>query len=188
MIPSILINAAVAGLAAAATAAHGRKVPMKVVLRYYTALSNLLCAAACLAVVIARLCGEVPPAVLILKYVGTAAVAVTFLTVMLFLGPFVYDYKLLLTGPDLWLHLICPVLAIVSLLLWDKPDAPFGIVLLGTLPVLLYGAVYLYRVLLAPPEKRWEDFYGFNRGGRWPLSLVLMLLGAFAVSAVLWVL
>ena len=188
MISSILVNAAVVVCAAAATAAHSRKSTVKRVLRYYTALSNLLCAAACLAVVIARLCGDIPPAVLILKYVGTAAVAVTFLTVMLFLGPFVYDYKLLLTGPDLWLHLVCPVLAIASLLLWDKPDASFGIVFLGTLPVPLYGAFYLYHVLLAPPEKRWEDFYGFNRGGRWPLSLVLMLLGAFVISIILWVL
>ena len=188
MIPSILMNAAVVALSVAATAAHGRKAPMRVVLRYYTVLSNLLCAAACLAVVIARLCGEVPPAVLILKYVGTSAVTVTFLTVMLFLGPFVYDFKLLLTGPDLWLHLVCPVLAIVSLLLWDSPDAPFGVVFLGALPVPLYGAMYLYRVILAPPEKRWEDFYGFNRGGKWPLSLVMMVLSAFAVSAVLWVL
>ena len=187
MIPSILINAAVVCLAVAAIAAHSRKVPVKVVMRYYTVLSNLLCAAACLAVVIARLCGEVPPAVLILKYVGTAAVTVTFLTVMLFLGPFVYDYKLLLTGPDLWLHLICPVLAIASLLLWDKPEASFGVVLLGVLPVPLYGAMYLYRVLLAPAEKRWDDFYGFNRTGKWPLSLVLMLLGAFLISLVLWV-
>ncbi len=188
MIPSTLLNAAVVGLTAAATAAHCRKAPVKIVLRYYTALSNLLCAAACLAVAITRLCGEVPPAVLILKYVGTAAVAVTFLTVMLFLGPFVYDYKFLLTGPDLWLHLVCPVLAIVSLLLCDKPDAPFGVVFLGVLPVPLYGAMYLYRVILAPPEKRWEDFYGFNRGGKWPLSLAIMVLGAFGISAVLWVL
>ena len=188
MIPSILMNAAVVVCAAAATAAHGWKSSVKIVLRYYTVLSNLLCAAACLAVVIARLCGTVPPAVLILKYVGTAAVTVTLLTVMLFLGPFVYDFKLLLTGPDLWLHLVCPVLAIVSLLLWDKPDASFWIVLLGALPVPLYGAFYLYRVVYAPPEKRWDDFYGFNRGGKWPLSLVLMVLGALAISVVLWVL
>ena len=188
MTPSILMNAAMAVFAAAAVAAHSRKSGLKRVLRYYTALSNLLCAAACLAVVIARLCGEIPPAVLLLKYVGTAAVAVTFLTVMLFLGPFVYGFKLLLTGSDFWLHLVCPILAIVSLLLWDSPAAPFGVVLFGVLPVLLYGALYLYHVLLAPPDKRWEDFYGFNRGGRWPLSLVMMLLGSFLISVVLWVL
>ncbi len=183
---SILFNAANAAAVAAACAAHLRNAPAKILLRYFTALSNLLCAAASLAVVIARICGSVPQAVLILKYVGTAAVAVTFVTVMVFLGPFVHDYKILLSGADLWLHLICPVLAIVSLVLWDKPAAPFGVVLLGVLPVLLYGAFYLYHVILAPSEKRWEDFYGFNRSGKWYVSLVCMLSGSFVISAVLW--
>ncbi len=183
---SILCNAALAVMAVAAVLAHGRKAPLKIVLRYFTALSNLFCAAAALAVAVSRLCGPVPQAVLILKYVGTAAVSVTLLTVMLFLGPFVYDYRTLLTGPDLWLHLICPVLAILSLLLWDRPDAPFGVVFLGVLPVILYGGMYLYRVLLAPPAARWDDFYGFARGGKWYLSLVLMLIAAFLISAALW--
>ena len=188
MTASVLVNIAAAGIAAAAVLRHGRRNPLRIVLRYFTALSNLFCAGACLAVAAARLCGEVPAAVLVWKFVGTAAVAVTFLTVMLFLGPVVYNYKVLLTGPDLWLHLVCPVLAIVSLLLWDKPDAPFGIVLLGAVPVLLYGGLYLYHVILAPPDKRWEDFYGFNREGKWPVSYALMVLGAFLVSLVLWIL
>lgn len=183
---SVFVNLACAALAAAALAAHRRKVPAKILLRYFTVLSNLFCAAASLAVVIARLCGAVPAAVLVLKFAGTAAVAVTLLTVICFLGPFVYGYKLLLTGPDLWLHLICPVLAIVSLLLWDKPDAGFGVALLGVLPVVLYGSLYIYRVLLAPPGRRWDDFYGFNREGRWYVSLVLMLAAAFLISLILW--
>ena len=43
------------------------------------------------------------------------------------------------------------------------------------LPVLLYGLLYLRRVVF---QQRWEDFYGFNRGGKWPLSFAAMLLGA----------
>ncbi len=185
MISSVIVNLAIVLCTAGAVMAHGKNSPIKIVLRYFTALSNVLCAAAALAVVIGRLCGSVPQAVLILKYVATCAVAVTMLTVLLFLGPMI-GYKPLVTGPDFWLHLVCPILAILSLLLWDKPDAPFGIVFLGVLPVLLYGAVYLYRVILAPPEERWDDFYGFNRGGRWPLSFAAMTAGAFLVSWVLW--
>ena len=183
---SIIINIATAAAAAVSVAAHCRKTPLRIVLRYYTVLSNLFCALASLAVAAARICGEAPQSVLILKYVGTASVAVTLLTVMLFLGPFVYNFRLLLSGPDLWLHLICPVLAILSLLLWDSPDAPFAAVFLCLLPVLLYGAMYIYRVLLALPEKRWDDFYSFNRGGKWFLSLVIMLMAAFLIGLVLW--
>ena len=186
MMLSVLINVAMAVLASSAIAVHARKSPLKYVLRFYTVLSNLFCAAASVAVVIARLCGSVPQAVLIWKFVGTAAVSVTLLTVMFFLGPFVYNYRLLLTGPDLFLHLICPLFAIISLLIWDMPDIPFSAVPLGILPVLLYGMFYIYYVLAAPPDKRWKDFYGFNRDGRWYISLAAMLAGTFLISAVLW--
>ncbi len=187
MLPSILVNAACAALALWAVGRHCQERPLRIVLRYFTSLSNLFCALVCLAVAVCRLCGAVPNAVLVLKFVATAAVGVTFLTVMCFLGPVVYDYKMMLTGPDFWLHLVCPVLAIVSLLLWDSPDAGFWIVFLGALPVPLYGAFYLAHVVLAPEEKRWNDFYGFNRGGKWYLSTAAMLLLALAISFALWI-
>ena len=57
--------------------------------------------------------------------------------------------------------------------------------LLGTLPVLLYGIYYLYRVVYAPQEKRWEDFYTFNRGGKWPIAFAAMVIAAFVISVVL---
>ena len=170
---------------AGAIAAHGRESPLKVILRYFTALSNVLCAIAALAVAIGRLCGSVPQAVFLLKYVGTCAVAVTLLTVLLFLGPTI-GYRILMTGPDFWLHIVCPILSAVSLLAWDKSSAGFGVVFLGALPVALYGVLYLYKVILAPPEKRWADFYGFNRGGKWPVSFAAMAAGALLVSWILW--
>ena len=186
MIFSVLLNLAAAAAAVAAVAGHCRKSPVKIVLRYFTVLSNLFCAAASLAVAAARLCGAVPNAVLVIKFIATAAVSITFLTVVFFLGPVVYNYKVLLTGPDLWLHLICPVAAILTCILWDKPALRFSGVLWGILPVALYGGMYLYRIVYAPPEKRWEDFYGFNRGGKWPVSLAAMIAAAFAVSLLLW--
>ena len=45
----------------------------------------------------------------------------------------------------------------------------------------LYAVLYACKVLLAPPEKAWEDFYGFNRGGKWYLSVCLMLLGTLLI-------
>lgn len=166
---SAVCNALIVIFCIAAVCGHRKKAPLKVLLRFFTVLSNLLCAVAALAVVICRLCGALPDAVRLLKYAGTASVTVTFLTVVFFLGP-TLGYKLMLTGPDLWLHLICPLLALLSYFAWDRPAAPFAVVLLALLPVLLYGAMYLYRVLYAPEERRWKDFYGFNRGGKWPLS------------------
>lgn len=182
---SALVNLVCAVCAVAAVWRHTKKAPLKILLRYFTVLSNLLCALAALAVAVCRLGGgEIPYVVGVFKYVATAAVSVTMLTVLFFLGP-TLGYKPMYSGPDLWLHLVCPVLAVGSFLLWDAPDMPFGAVFLGTLPVLLYGAVYIRRVLFAPEQRRWPDFYGFNRGGRWLLSFLIMLAAAFLISVVL---
>ena len=182
---SVITNTVLAVLAAGAIFSHMRKHPILLVLRYFTVLSNILCAAAAVAVAAGRLCGNLPMSVLILKHAGTSAVAVTLLTVLFFLGPKL-GYKFLLSGPDLFLHLICPVMAIVSYIAWDSPEIGFSLVFCGVIPTAVYAALYLYKVLLAPEEKRWEDFYGFNKGGRWKLSGVVMLSGTFLISLVLW--
>ena len=143
---------------------------------YFTVLSNVLCAVAALLLCL------FPEAhwAWLLKYIGTAAVTVTMMTVFLFLGPS-YSYKELLKGRDLFMHLITPLLAIVSFGFFEKRGLGFSLSLLGLLPVILYGLLYLYKVILAPEEKRWEDFYGFNKDGKWPVSFAAMLLGTFLI-------
>ena len=170
---SLLCNLAIAVLALAAVAAHARHGSLRKVLRYFTALSNLLCAAAALAVAGMRLLGAVSVPVLLCKFVATAAVLVTLLTVLLFLGPQL-GYKALFSGPDLWLHLVCPLLALLVWLGWDRTPVSPALSLLGLIPVLLYGVLYLWKVVC---KKEWQDFYGFDRGGKWPLSFAAMLGG-----------
>ncbi len=183
--PSIIVNLIIAGCVAGAAIIHAKRAPFHVILRYFTVLSNLLCAAAALIVVLCRLGGDLPYWAGVLKYVGTAAVTVTLMTVVCFLGR-TLGWKPMFTGPDLWLHLVCPVLAIVSLLLWDKPAMPFRTVFLGFAPVPLYGVMYIYRVLRAPEARRWKDFYGFNRSGKWRVSYLAMAAGSFLVALALW--
>ena len=145
--------------------------------RFFTVQSNVLCAVSAL-----LMC--VSPAqrwIWLIKYVGTAAVTVTMLTVFLFLGPNM-GYGKLLKGADLFMHLITPLLAIVSFTVFEKRGLSFLEALLGVLPVLLYGAWYLYKTIFAPEEKRWDDFYGYNKGGKWPLSMAAMFVGTFLVS------
>ncbi len=154
--------------------------------RYFTTLSNVLCAIASLTVLVFQLLGGLPFGVLLFKYIGTAAVTVTMLTVFLFLLPVSHDWKGLLTGPELFLHFICPALAILSFLAFEKTAMPAWIIALGVAPVVLYGALYLRKVVFAPEASRWEDFYGFNYNGKWKRSLVLMMLGAALISLALW--
>ncbi len=155
----------------------------KFALRFFTTLSNILCAAACLLTALAMNAGGVPEWIWTLKYIGTAAVTVTMLTVLLFLAPSFGKgaLKVLLSGTDLFMHLITPLLALVSFCVFEKRGMTFCQSLWGMLPVVLYGPVYLYKILFALPEKRWDDFYGFNKQGKWPVAFAGMVLGTFLI-------
>lgn len=148
-------------------------------LRFFTAQSNVLCAAGALMMWIF----PESRAAWVLKYMGTCAVTVTMLTVFLFLAPSVgKDWvSKLLKGSDLFMHLITPLLALFSFCVLEKRGMGFGTALWGMLPVAVYGPWYLNRILFAPAEKRWEDFYGFNKGGKWPVSFGMMGIGTFLI-------
>ena len=155
----------------------------KCALRFFTTLSNMLCAAASLLTALAINAGGIPEWIWMLKYIGTAAVTVTMLTVLFFLAPSFGKgaLKVLLSGTDLFMHLITPLLALVSFCVFEKRGMTFCQSLWGMLPVVLYGPVYLYKILFALPEKRWDDFYGFNKQGKWPVAFAGMVLGTFLI-------
>ena len=142
--------------------------------RFFTVQSNLLCALGALALCL------FPGAAWAwgLKYVGTAAVTVTMLTVALFLGPTLGIWRELYSGTDLFMHLVTPLLALISFCGLERRGMGVPMALLGLLPVLLYALLYGWKVLVA---KTWEDFYGFNRDGRWVRSVVFMVLGTLLI-------
>ena len=155
--------------------------------RFFTVLSNNLCAIAALMMAISQISGNVPQWIFMMKYLGTMSVTLTFLTVLLFLGPTQGGYgKWFFERDFFYMHLIGPLLAILSFCLLERRRLSFGNAMTGLVPVVLYGAVYLYKVILAPEERRWEDFYGFNRGGMWPITGAVMLVGASAVCVLYW--
>ncbi len=157
--------------------------------RYFTVDSNVLAALAAassvpFAVRALRTGREkIPRALLLFRFVGTAAVAVTFFTVLIFLGP-IYGYPMMYAGSNLFLHLLCPLFFFLSFLFFTGRGErlPLRLFWLGVLPVVLYGAVYLYCVLI---RGNWPDFYVFNSDGRWYVSLVVML-SATALLSVLF--
>ncbi len=152
--------------------------------RFFTVQSNALCAAAALLMCIA----PAAPWAWTLKYIGTAAVTVTMVTVFVFLAPTMGGLGPLLKGTSFFMHLATPLAAILSFLLWERRGMRFVTALLGLLPVVLYGLWYLYKVVYVPQPRRWEDVYGFNRGGKWPVAFAAMTLGCFAVCMVLMLL
>ena len=149
---------------------------LKKAFRFFTVQSNAFCAFAALLMCLFPF----QRWAWLLKYMGTAAVSVTLLTVFLYLGP-AAGYKKLLSGSDFFMHLITPLLAILSFSFFEKRGMSFSEALWGLLPVALYGVLYLYRILIAPKDKAWEDFYGFNRGGKFYISMAAMLAGTFLI-------
>ena len=189
MVPSAVINEDIVFLTALAMYALIRRTPqgkMPENFRFFTVLSNLFCALSALILLIHELFGAMPAWAVTLKYMGTVAVAVTLLTVFLYLLPATRSLKgLLNTWPEAIMHLFTPTLAILSFLCFEKKEPSAWIIPLGLVFVLLYGWLYLDRVVVA---KAWPDIYGFNRNGKWKLSISLMALGTVAVAVLLWAL
>ena len=150
---------------------------LRVALKFFTVLSNIFCAAAALLMCLFPRSHTV----WVLKYVGTAAVMVTMLTVFLFLAPSLGKGGLaqLLQGSDLFMHLLTPLMALFSFCVLERRGLDFGTALLGILSVALYGPWYLYRIRFVPEDRRMEDFYGFNRNGNCAVSFAAMLTGTF---------
>lgn len=155
--------------------------------RYFTVDSNLLLLlvslfhAGLMGWKIFRPDWEVPEWVTIVHFVGVVATTVTFLTVICFLGP-TQGWGMMYLGTSLYLHALAPIAGILALLL-SPGNMRTRFAPLGLSTVILYGIVYLVMVVaLGPLNGGWEDFYGFNRGGYWPIALLAMLVATAAIS------
>ena len=148
--------------------------------RYFTIDSNVLCAAFAVLLAVYQFRAlrgrEIPRFAVVCKYVGTVAVCVTFLTVVVFLGP-TQGYGKMFAGAGFWLHLVCPLLAMASFCLTEAGEDIWHPALwLGLVPTALYGVLYLTMVIFIGAERGgWVDFYGFNIGGLWQISFAAML-------------
>lgn len=167
-------------------------------LKYFTTDSNILMGIAALIMLIynvarfAKPDAVIPKWVSVLKYTGTSAVALTFLTVIFFLGPVfalksgINGFMLMYKGNVFVLHLSTPLLAIISLLFFEKDNAfSKGDCLIACLPSFIYSIVYFTMVVVL---KQWNDWYNFTLGGKTfmiPVAMVSMYLATYVISALL---
>lgn len=162
------------------------------IFRFFTYQSNILSAAVSLVFLIYRVImlvngrvnPEIPEALIILRLISTAAVEVTLLTVIFFLAPSM-GWVLMYKADCLYMHTLGPVFALLSLILFDRDIyIGFPLMLTGMISVVLYSFLYLYKVVrLGEENGGWPDFYGFNRNGMWPVSIIAMYAAAFLISA-----
>lgn len=164
--------------------------------RYFTMLSNVLAAIASIIVAgfdVKNIVSDehtFPRWVLLLKYAGTVAVTLTFVTVVVFLSPMVeamgYGYFSLFRNENFFLHFLSPVLAIVSFICFERiENFKFIETLYGVIPTVLYSFVYLPMVVIGQEKGGWPDFYMLTFGGRmWvaPISLIVMYGATFGLA------
>ena len=121
---------------------------------FYTENSNVFAFFVCLLVAVCQvIClftgRQLPRWVKTLKYIATCCLTMTFLTVVFVLGPMYEDgngwYIMLFTGSMLYHHFLNPVLAILSLVLFERlPRLPLRQVWWALVPTILYGLYDLH--------------------------------------------
>lgn len=158
---------------------------------YFTIDSNILAALTCLLMVpydirMLKNGDEFPRWTLVCKFIGTSAVTLTLLVVLLYLGP-TMGYPAMFAGKNLYLHLICPLLAIVSYVFFEHDGSgEKRSSLPGVIPTFIYANVYLVMVIVIGKENGgWADFYGFNLGGMWPLFYIGLNAFSYGISVCL---
>ena len=162
------------------------------VFRFFTILSNVYSAVVSLILLLLEVSAlksgglQLSPVLAALRFSSAVAVAVTFVTVMVFLGPH-GSYRELCLGSGLHMHVIGPLLAVIVFCFAEKTAAfPFYNVIWALIPVILYSILYYYKVVHVGKDKGgWEDFYGFNPDGKWYRAVIAMYAGAFILASVM---
>ena len=147
--------------------------------KYYTVLSNLLCALTSLICVVYLLFGKaenLPNELYLLHMAGSSVVSVTLIVVLVYLGPSL-GYGPMFSGVCFWLHLFAPVLGIITqMLLTHEEGLKSRSSLWAVVPTILYGIGYI-----AVNAANWTgksnprtDIYGFLKWG-WGVGAVLLI-------------
>ena len=161
-------------------------------LKYFTLDSNLLAAATALIAAYYELFrgGTLPVWVRSLKLAGAASVAVTFLTVAVYLGPR-YGYRSMFAGVNLHLHLTAPLLAIgIFCFLEGSHALSFRHTFTAVIPLLIYAACYLGNILIngIGTGPNTNDWYGLMYWGlsRAPLVFAVFAAAGWILTVILW--
>ena len=179
---SLVLNAIVAtvtaGIAVSYFFNHTDVIPNGwVSFRFFTTDANLLAAIGSLLVMICDiqiLRGKrqnVARAFTLVKYAGVVGLLLTFCVVMVLLVP-IYGAARQLGGTSFHMHVTAPLLTFVSFVFFDAHTTlRFRDTFIGLLPEVLYGLFYFLQVVVL---ENWWDFYAFNQGGRWYLTMPML--------------
>ena len=156
--------------------------------KFYTVDSNILMGIISLIISIYEIklfkstIKEIPKIVYILKFIATSGIALTFLVTLAFLGP-QYGMYAMYNNSNLFLHLIIPLLAIISYIFFEKYDNKYKYGVLGVIPMFIYSIYYTSQVLIHLNDGGLTfkyDFYGFLNGNLNNIYVVIPIIYLFA--------
>ena len=162
------------------------------VFKYVTVQSNVLMALASAMMLVFNVMILADPTklaphwMMLVKLIATVAVMLTLSVVFIVFVPST-GAKPMLEGDNIYMHLISPILAALTLVAFDRgAKLPYWCVLLGLIPTALYAVLYYYMVMKKGPERGgWDDFYKFNAGGKWYVMAALIFLMTAALGFLL---
>ena len=129
----------------------------------------------------------------ILKLMVTTAVGLTFFVVFAYLGPITKGGIMsMLRNSNFFLHLVIPVLSIITFIFFEKTDKiKLRHVFLGLVPTLVYAIFYLTNILIHMENHKVSptyDWYWFVQNGVWTALIVasIIILITYMISFILW--
>ena len=172
--------------------------------RFFTVDSNVLMGVICLLYAVCEisvLTGKherIPTWLSVAKLIGTTGVALTMVTVVVFLAPLVtasgnpLGYWALFLNTNLFFHLVIPLAAIVVFVFCETTDRiRWRYTWLGMVPMGIYAIFYSFNALAHVEDGKVPvayDWYHFMQGGLWMMAIVLpLMLGVtYLLSWLLW--
>ncbi len=146
------------------------------VFKFFTVDSNLLLLVTLIVyavyqiLVLSKKRDNIPHIVYLFKIIGTVEVGITMVVTVFFLSPMVGSKWLaLFINSNLFFHLVCPLLAFITLLVFENDERIiFKETLFSLVPLGLYSVYYSINVLTHMENGKVSmeyDFYGFAQNG-----------------------
>lgn len=130
-----------------------------------------------------------------LKLIGNVGVTLTMITTVCFLAPNIETgFFSLFLDSNLFLHLIVPLLCIISFVFFEPNNTiSFKYTFAGLIPMIIYGIIYTINILIHLENGQTSttyDWYGFLRYGFNTIWFVVpaILIFTYLFSFVMWIL
>ena len=157
------------------------------VFKYFTFQSNIFMGAVAFIygyyqwLILRKKIDKIPHVLGVFNHIAVTAVGLTFIVVILVLGPG-YGYDKMYNNANLFFHALVPVVAIINYLFFEKETKiRFKETLYAMIPCTLYGIVYFIVVVSQNAYGNLAiDFYNFGKDG--PFIGALYFLAIIAIS------